>query len=179
MGIVKKIFLGGLILSLVAVIVLALVVFGPLSGLSNEKPEEGSTWVYYDYSFETEATDSGGLAMAKASAADLADQFKHDVYDLTDLENPKNVSYYDSLTFQDGTIQRKHFERTTSNIDGLDIYTGVEEETLNYGTYDGKKITINEESFEKAFIREGVLYVYVKVVSMADTVAILQFKPAQ
>ncbi len=179
MKLLKKIYLICLLIAVLVIGVVMLVRFGPLSSLMNEKPEEGSKWVYVDYTFDSEATEGAGLSIAKASAADVATGYKNTVLDFTDYPDYREVTYYDTLTFKDGKIIRTHNERKTSTIDGQDIYTHVEEVAMDYGTYSGKKITVDNEKFEEAYIRDGILYVYIKTYSSTETVAILRFKPAE
>ena len=180
MKIIKRIFLTAFILSILAVVVLMLVMFGPLSSVLNEKPEDGSKWVYSDFTFETDSTENAGITMAQASAADVAHSFKNEVYDLSgDLQNPPVVTYYDYLTFDDGTINLHHYKRTTTTVDGIEVYSGATEETSVYGSYDGKNITVNDDMFEDAYIRDGVLYIRIKTYHSDNTFAILTFKPAE
>ena len=176
MKLLKKIYLFSLLIGVLVVGVVMLVRFGPLSSLMNDKPEEGSKWVYVDYTFESKATEGAGLAIAKASAGDAATGYKNEVWD--PIENV-GKAYYDTLTFKDGKIVRTHNERKTSTIDGVEIYTHVEEVAMDYGTYSGKKITVDNERFEEAYIRDGILYVHIKTYSSTETVAILRFKPAE
>ena len=146
-----------------------------LEQLLSEKPEEGSKWVYTDFSFETEDTSGAGVTLARASAQDAARGFLHEVYNPTTESGEK---YYDTLTFEDGKITRLHYTRQTSKIDGMDVYTHVDEETLDWGEYKGKKITIDEEDFVSAHIKDGVLYVKLSTYHNDTTFAILQFELA-
>lgn len=176
---VKKILLGLILVVVLAVVVVALIVTGPLASLLNQKPENGSKWVYSDYTCETDATSSAGITMVYAEAESEAQRYWDTVYDITDPDDPKPVTYYDAMIFRDGTLQRQHFERRLVEVDGKKIYADVKETTVDCGTYSGKKITPTDDAFEKAYIRDGVLYVHVKLVSTDKSTLILQFKPAQ
>lgn len=174
-----KIILGVTLLAIVAVVVTALVLVGPLSFFLNQKPENGSKWVYSDYTLDTEATSSAGISIVYATAESEAQHYQTTVYDVTDPDNPEQVTYYDALIFCDGTVQRQHFERKLVDVNGKKIYAEAAETTVDCGTYSGKKITLEDDSFEEAYIRNGVLYVHLKLTANEESTLILKFKPAQ
>ncbi len=148
-------------------------VVGTMNKMLSEKPEDGAVYKYVGFTFETEATENAGIVQAKASAQTTAEGFSSEVY------NPVTQSgetYYDTLTFEDGKITRLHYTRKTNIIDGLEIYTHVEESTSDFGTYKGKTITVDIDDFEYAYIKDGVLNVKVKTYFSDTTYAILQFE---
>ncbi|MBE6577422.1 MAG: hypothetical protein E7653_04730 [Ruminococcaceae bacterium] len=144
-----------------------------MNKMLGEKPVEDGVYKYVGYTFDTEATENAGIVQAKASAATVAEAFVSEVYNPTTQSGEK---YYDTLTFKDGKITRLHYTRKTSILDGIEIYTHVDESTSDYGTYKGKNITIDIDDFESAYIKEGVLNVKVKTYFSDTTYAILQFE---
>ena len=144
-----------------------------LNTIFSEKPVEEGVYKYIGYSFDTEATENAGIIQAKASAGTVAESFSHEIYNPT---TRSSETYYDTLTFKDGKITRLSYTRTTSNIEGFDVYTGVEDVTTDFGTYKGKKMTIDIDDFESAYISDGVLNIKVKTYFSDTTYAILQFE---
>ena len=160
--------------------------------LQKQKVEEGTKWVYASYTFDYENTEGGPLAMASSIAKDAGNSHvteianKEAIFDET--VRPVSFTYYDYIVCKDGKLTLHEYTRELEDIpvdlkgNTVKYYTKVSESERVIGTYDGKKITLDNTDYDtylKAYVSKDVLYIVLDPLTNLDMTVTLKFNLEQ
>ena len=172
----------------IAVLAVAGILFVKSGGLESlllqkQKVEDNSKFVYADYTFDYDGTEGGPIAMASSIAKDLGNGHVSIIADVDAIiagTKPDSITYYDYIVCKDGKLILHEYTReaqeVTIQMEKYNLYTKVTESEREIGTYDGKKITMNDtETYADAYVSENVLHLVVNPTTSLEMTVTLKF----